>query len=151
MLFRSPSTSTSTSTSTSKNTSNKKRNKEIIYTSEFETFWKSYGAVGVKSKAAEIFNGIKPELYPAIYAGLDKYQAYARANPWYSPQHATTWLNTKGWESEWQYQETNNKPTGVNNGNNQPNQPSKTERLYRAAGVLENKHGSAEPIDITPS
>jgi hypothetical protein len=75
------------------------------YTPEFESFWKDYGSVGSKSKAALSFQKIEVG-YEDVISGLRRYQAYARANAgWYSPQHASTWLNQRGWESEWQFAE----------------------------------------------
>ncbi len=107
------STSTSTSTITTTPKTIKKKN---IYTQEFENFWGSYGSVGNKESASIAFNKIKGVGYETIIRGLERYQAYARANAdWYSPQHASTWLNAAGWESEWQYQERKSKPTADDN------------------------------------
>jgi hypothetical protein len=98
---------------------NKKEKKvsKYIYTPEFEIFWKKYGAIGTKSDAAKIFNGIKEEEYGKLYKGLENYQAYARANDWYHPQHASTWLGNRGWESEWHHQERNDNQKGKIHGN----------------------------------
>lgn len=102
-------TSTSTSTSTSKTTTKPRKNKNI-YTQEFENLWKIYGSVGSKEDASIAFNKITGVDYEVIIGGIKRYQDYARANAdWYSPRHASTWLNKRGWESEWQYQER--KPT----------------------------------------
>lgn len=106
-------TSTSTSTITAISKSTKKKN---IYTEEFKDFWKVYGSVGNKESASIAFNKIKGIDYETIIRGLERYQAYARANAeWYSPQHASTWLNASGWESEWQYQDRKPKPTADDN------------------------------------
>ncbi len=98
-------TSTSTSTTTI-TTTPKAKKKKNIYTPEFEYFWSIYGSIGTKDSAAIAFNKIEGIDHETIIRGLEGYQAYARANAdWYSPQHASTWLNKRGWESEWQHQE----------------------------------------------
>lgn len=72
------------------------------YTDDFENFWNEYGKIGSKQKALKVFKKIKGVDYETIIAGLRRYQSYARANAhWYHPQHASTWLNDRGWESEY--------------------------------------------------
>jgi len=101
----------------------------------FENFWNEYGKIGSKQNALKAFNRIKGVEYETIIAGLRKYQEWARANTWYSPKHASTWLNAKGWEDEYTIQQQ------------PPATKSKHQRAKEALGL------SAEPetINVTPA
>lgn len=66
----------------------------------FENFWIEYGKIGSKEPARKVFMKIDTE-YKTIIDGLRRYQAHCKANvTWYKPQHASTWLNNRGWEDE---------------------------------------------------
>ena len=69
---------------------------------DFESFWETYGRIGNKQQAIKSYNKqIKETSYEIIIEGLNKYQEWTRANTWYNPKHASTWLNNKGWEDDY--------------------------------------------------
>lgn len=116
----------------------------------FEEFWSLYGKIGNKQQAEKSFKKIKGVCHEAIIAGLRKYQSYAKSNPWYSPKHASTWLNSRGWEDEYPTESKGNQPLARSA---QP-QPSKSERARAAAerGLAEyqGQPRSPEPLNVTP-
>lgn len=69
---------------------------------DLENFWGEYGKIGSKKKAMQAFEKIKDVEYGEIIAGLRRYENYVKENSgWYHKQHASTWLNSEGWNNEY--------------------------------------------------
>jgi len=79
---------------------------EFVFTPEmyFETFWNEYPSVkpkGNKAKALQIFKDLTKEVtdYEQFDRATKEYRKFCDAGNY--NQHATTWLNQRGWETEW--------------------------------------------------
>lgn len=92
-----------TTTKERKNIRKKERKNIYIgdFQNNFENLWELFEKVGSKKKAKDALGKIKGVDYETIIAGIERYNAYARASSWYSKQHFSTWLNQCGWDSEW--------------------------------------------------
>lgn len=97
---------------------NKKNTKKgNVCDGRFDEFWEQYGKIGNKQQAIKSYNkSIKGgTLHETIIGGVEKYQAYARANNTERKyiKHASTWLNNRGWEDDYPITSTgySNKPT----------------------------------------
>lgn len=88
----------------------------------FEAFWKAYPGQGKDGATGEAFKGKKARakkyfetilkkekdhepLIRAIAAGLEQYAKFLDAHPDRPSQHASTWLNGKGWEDDYTFSE----------------------------------------------
>lgn len=124
----------------------KERKKVSRDPSEFENFWGEYGRIGNKLKAEKAFQKIKGVDYARIIEGLRRYQAQCQALGTEQKfiKHASTWLNSRGWEDEHPIHAR----SGQFMGSNSQTQPTKHERMLRAAG-LTNTGMQEEPRDVT--
>lgn len=101
----------------------------------FDNFWNLYGKIGNKQNALKAFNRIKGVDYETIIAGLGRYQNYCRAIKQEQRfiKHASSWLNSRGWEDEYGIAE-------------QSITKSKHERAKEALGLS----AKPEPLNVTP-
>lgn len=80
---------------------------DLLSENQFETFWTLYGRIGTKQKALNSWKKLKGTTYEEIINGHARYAEYCSSNgDWYRKQHAATWLNGRGWDSEWAVQIT---------------------------------------------
>lgn len=83
----------------------KYKKKENDLVSRFDEFWEQYGKIGNKQQAIKSYNKLIKggTLHETIIGGVEKYQAYARANNTERKyiKHASTWLNNRGWEDDY--------------------------------------------------
>lgn len=71
-------------------------------TDAFEQFWKLYPVKIKRMSAEKAFGKLQGAVTMAqLLAGIKTLRAYMKANPWYSPPHASTWLNQQRWFDEY--------------------------------------------------
>jgi hypothetical protein len=82
----------------------KNKRKDIVFSPDFELFWKTYPKRTGKTKALEAwnkYNGSRPPIEIIIHKieELKKTDQWAKDNGQFIP-HPTTWLNRGGWDDE---------------------------------------------------
>ncbi|KFB11050.1 hypothetical protein [Nitratireductor basaltis] len=73
----------------------------------FEIFWANYPRRVAKGNARKAFEkAIKKTTLCQMLKAIAEYQAHKPA--WMDFKHPATWLNSEGWEDEWEPQRPNN-------------------------------------------
>lgn len=91
-------------TTTATVTDNKGKKPLLLYSTDFEYFWKIYptkaGSKKVAFKSYSESLKIEGVTHEAIIGSVEKYNAYLSATGT-TPAHAATWLNQQRWESDY--------------------------------------------------
>jgi hypothetical protein len=90
----------------------KERKGNILYTPNFESFWKTYPRKIGKGSAFKAYNNIK-EPRPSLQIILSSIEEHNKSDQWKTKEfipHPTTWLNQRRWEDELEPINGNNTP-----------------------------------------